>query len=178
MKKNFLYIALIGITLVLSTSYSFAQKAGFAQQFAVLKRMKPELTTIGVMGSTLVDKNIDALTHAAAGLGLKIVVGIPRSMRDIADVYRELLKNGAQVIFIPDGNDNLVLGNGFEYLRDNSLTDRIGIIVPQQSFVSTGALCSVTMEDGKLKAFVNQKIAQVVGANIPGGDDKVMYVTQ
>ncbi|HVN47690.1 MAG TPA: hypothetical protein VMU30_02595 [Bacteroidota bacterium] len=178
MKKNYLYIAVIGITLCLGSSSTFAQKAGYAQQFAILKRMKPELTTIGVMGSMLNDKSIDALTHAAAGQGLKIVVGVPKSIHDVAEIYRKLVDKGAQVIFVPDGSDNLVLGNGFEFLRESSLTDRIGIMVPQQSLVSGGALCSVTMEDGKYKAFVNQRIAQVVGANIPGGDEKVTYVTQ
>lgn len=178
MKKNYLYIIAMGLTLCLGSSLAVAQKAGYAQQLAILKRLKPELTTIGVMGSTLSDKNIEAISHAAAGQGLKIAVGVPKSIRDIAEIYRKLVEKGAQAIFIPDGSDNLVLGNGFEFLRESSLTDRVGIMVPQQSLVSGGALCSVTMEDGKIKAFVNQRIAQVVGANIPGGDEKVTYVTQ
>ncbi len=179
MKKYYLYIVAMGITLFLSSSLSVAQKAGYAQQFAILKRMKPELTTIGVMGSTLTEKNIESLTHAATGQGLKIVIGVPKSVRDIAEIYRKLVVgNKVQVIFVPDADDNIVLGNGFEFLRESSLTDRVGIMVPQQSLVSGGALCSVTMEDGKYKAFVNQRIAQVVGANIPGGDEKVTYITQ
>jgi hypothetical protein len=180
MKKiNLSMVLILGIALCWGSSLAIAQKAGYAQQFAILKRMKPELTTIGVIGSTLTDKNIEALTHAAVGQGLKIAVGVPKSIREIAEIYRKLVtENKVQIIFIPDGNDNIVLGNGFEFLKESSLSDRIGIMVPQQSLVGGGALCSVTMEDGKYKAFVNQRIAQVVGANIPGGDEKITYVTQ
>jgi uncharacterized protein YunC (DUF1805 family) len=182
MKNNRLFYILlfVGIAVCGEMSVSVAQKAGYAQQFAILKRLKPELTTIGVLGSTLSEKNIEDLTRAAVGQGLKIAIGVPKSMPDIAQLYRKLVsEKGAQIIFIPDANDNIMLGNGFEYLRESALSDRIGIMVPQQSLVSGGALCSVTMEDGKYKAFVNQRIAQAVGANVPAdGGAKVTYIVQ
>jgi len=156
------------LALMLHAGTALGQKAGSAQQIAVMKTLKPGVVTVAVFSSTIDEKGIESWTRAGMSLGVKVVVAKPKAMADIAGLYRSVVKEkSAQMILIPDASDELMTGVGFEYLRETVLADQVGILAPQEAMVSNGALCFVTTENGKLKVFVNQRIAQVIGANVP-----------
>jgi hypothetical protein len=69
-------------------------------------------------------------------------------------------------------------GIGFEYLRESALADRVGVFVPQESMLAKGALCFVTTSGGKIKVYINQRIAQVIGATIPSDPSADRYVVR
>jgi hypothetical protein len=161
-------VLVLMLAVILSTNLALAQKAGSAQQIAVAKTIKSGLTTIGILSSTIDDKGIEGWTRAGMTQGIKIIIGKPKSMSEIAGLYKSIVKDkGAQLILIPDAADELMTGIGFEFLRESSVADQVGVMVPLETLVASGGLCYVTNEGGKLKAFVNQRMAQVIGANVP-----------
>ena len=154
--------------------------APYVQQVAVVKTLKADLSTIGVIESGLSEKSLQEIRRAGLGQGIKIVIGRAGSAGEVGPLYKKLVsESGVQMIWIPDPSDDMLLGIGFEYLRENTLSDKVGLIVPVEGLVQSGALCSVMTDGGKLKAFVNQRVAQVVGATIPAGDgETITYVAR
>lgn len=152
----------------------------YGQQLAVMKKIKAGLSTVGVLSNTLGDKALEDITRAAMGQGLKIFIARPKDAREIAALYKTLVvEKKVQMLWIPDGQDKLLLGVGFEFLKENALPDKIGLCVPDQGLVSQGALCSVGMENGKLTAYINQRISGVVGAEVPAEENSpINFVTR
>lgn len=165
---------------IFSTMLQAQTGVPYAQQIAVIKKIKTEISVIGVLTTTMSDKSIEQMGRAATGLGVKIVLAQPKEASELPSLYKKLIKEkGAQILWIPDPSDKLMTGIGFEFLRENALPDRIGIIVPDQTLVGTGGLCNVYSDAGKLKAVVNQRIAQVVGATVPNDPaDPVAYIVK
>jgi hypothetical protein len=119
MKKiNLSMLLILGIALCWGSSLAVAQKAGYAQQFAILKRMKPELTTIGVIGSTLTEKNIEAITVAAehTATGTQQIVQTAGDLHQLTGrldnlLMRFKLTNDENEIMVPKENKNLRKSN-------------------------------------------------------------------
>ena len=178
-RKSLLSVIVL-FSLFLGLQSAYAQKAGSAQQIAVAKTLKPGIASIGIFCSTLDDKAIETWTRAGMTLGVKVFIAKPTAMGEIAGLYHTLVKEkGVQIILIPDAGDELMTGMGFEYLRQSALSDQVGIFAPQEAMVTNGAFCCVTSEAGKLKVFVNQRIAQVIGANVPSdATTTVTYVVR
>ncbi len=183
-KKIFFAIAsinvLVAISLLIIPSEAYAQKATYGQQIAIAKVIKPGLTTIGVIGSKLDDKTIEGWTRAGLSLGVKVIIGLPQNVRDVPSVYKTLVKDKkVELLLIADASDDLMTGMGFDYLREVALNDRIGIFAPKPEMVNNGAICTVTSDNGQLKAYVNQKLAQVLGLTVPTeSGQSISYVLQ
>jgi ABC-type uncharacterized transport system substrate-binding protein len=173
------FLGVLGL-LVLEAGTARAQSpASFAQQLAVLKILKPGLTTIGVIQSGLSEKAMQDIRRAGLGQGVKVVIGKASSPGEVGPLYQKLVgEEGAQGIWIPDASDKMLLGIGFTYLREKALSDKVALLVPDESLVQSGAFCSVQSDGQKLTAFVNQRIAEVLGATIPGGGQDISYVTR
>ncbi len=154
--------------------------APYGQQIAVIKTIKPGIITIGVVASRLDEHSLEQIVRAATGQGIKIVVAKPQELTQVASLYNELVGDKkVDLLWIPDAGDKMLLGQGFEFLREKALHDKIGILVPDQALVSAGALCSVVTESGKLTAYVSQRIAPLIGASVPsdpGGS--IRYVSR
>jgi len=143
-------------------------KVTYGQYMYLMKSLKPSLKNIGVMASALTPEEIASLGRAANGLGVKLIAAKVTDVRDISSLYRRLVdEHKVEILWIPDGEDKLLLGVGFEYLRENTILDRIGLCVPSRELVSAGALCSFERLNGKLAVYVNQQVAEVVGINLP-----------
>ncbi len=169
------------LTLVLLCSHVRAQsQVPYGQQIAVIKTIVPGVNSIGVMTSSLREKALEQIVRAATGQGVKVVVAKPEELSQITGLYNELVKDKkVNLLWIPDPEDKMLLGSGFDFLREKALGDKIGILVPQQSLVSLGALCSVVSENGKLTAYVSQRIAPLVGASVPAGDGStILYIAK
>lgn len=168
------------LIIAIGTHFALAQKASYGQQLAIAKSIKPNLTTIGIISSKLDDKAIEAWTRAGLALGVKVIIGLPKNVRDVPSVYKTLVKEKkVELLLIPDADDELMTGMGFDYLRETALNDQIGIFAPKPDMVGSGAICTVINDNGKLKAFVNQKIAQVLGLNVPTeSGPSITYVVQ
>ncbi|HTX18070.1 MAG TPA: hypothetical protein VMG34_05345 [Bacteroidota bacterium] len=172
--------AIFAISVVVATIAHAQGKPSYGQQIAVLKLLQPDLKVIGVMSSNLSDKEIQDITRAGLGQGEQIVVGIPQDPRDISQVYKKMVsEKKIQILWVPKSNDDLMMGVGFEYLRTNTLLDKVGLCIPDPSLLASGALCSVQIEGGKLTVYVNQKIASVLGAHVPTEESSsVTYVSR
>jgi ABC-type uncharacterized transport system substrate-binding protein len=143
-------------------------QASYGQQIAVAKMLRAGLATIGVMTSNLSDKAIEQINRAATAQGVKIVVAKPQDASQISAFYAKLVsEKKAELIWIPDGGDQMLTGVGFEFLRAKALGDKIGLMVPSESMVPSGGLCTVLSEGGKVRVIVNQRIAQIIGISVP-----------
>jgi ABC-type uncharacterized transport system substrate-binding protein len=172
-------VAALLLTFAISEQPACAQ-ATYPQQIAVMKILNPNVKTIGALGGGLTEKAIQALARAGLGQGIQVVVAIPRNASEIATLYKTLVKTKkADMIWLPDPDDGLMLGVGFEFLKSNTVLDKTGLCVPTAALVASGGLCSVQVEDGKLVVYVNQRIAGVIGAGVPKeARDDVSFVSR
>jgi hypothetical protein len=165
--------------LVVFSMSLFAQKVTFGQQVAVMKVLKADLKTIGVLAGNLTDKMTQDLTRAGMAQGITIVIAKPKDRSEVGSLYKKLVtEKKIQMLWLPDGGDETVMGVSIDYLKENTAMDGVGLCVTEKKLVSSGALCSVQSENGKLIAYVNKKIATVVGASIPGEGSDINFVQQ
>jgi len=153
--------------------------ASFGQQIYTFKKLKSDLEVIGVMSTTLSDNEIANLTRTSLQQGVKLFVARPKDSKEIAVIYKTLTtEKKAQLIWIPKVDDGM-LGVGFEFLKENTPLDKVGICVPDSKLLSEGAFCSVQKENDKLVAYINQRVAPMIGAAIPLQEDPVIsYVAR
>jgi hypothetical protein len=164
---------------VLFSASAFAQKASYGQQVAVMKALKADLKTIGVIGLNLSDKMTQDLTRAGLQQGVTIVIAKPKDPREVATLYKTLVSGKKiQMLWLPETADEVVTSVSFDFLKENSLMDRIGLCVPEKKLVPSGVLCAVQIENGKLIVYANKKIASVVGVTIPGEGSDIPFVSQ
>ncbi len=94
MKRNSMLL-LVSLILVLVGSVPdvfVAQSAvSFGQQVAVLKSLKSDLQVLGVMSSTLNEKETANITRTATQQGLKVFVAQITKPQDIAQFYKKLV---------------------------------------------------------------------------------------
>ncbi len=168
----FLCMAFVSVPLI-------AQKASLSQQVAVMKALKPDLKTIGVLAGSLTDKLTQDLTRAGLGQGITVVIAKPKDPREVVSLYKKLFADRKiQILWLPDASDEVVSGVSIDYLKENTVMDGVGLCVDDRKHVAGGALLSVQSEGGKLVAYVNKKIAAVVGAAIPGEGTGISFVSQ
>ena len=173
--KNFFHqtrwMMLLGVFIFLGLMPQGAYSQGLAsnsQQIAAMKVLNPGLKTIGVIGSTLSDKDLSDITRYGLGMGVEMVFARPKDASEIATLYKKMVADKKiQMVWIPDANDKTMLDIGFEYLKDETLVDKIGLCVPKQELTQSGALCSVYKEEGKVVVYVNKRIAAVLGIALP-----------
>ncbi len=161
-------------------SLSAQSPARLAQQVMALKEMNPNLKTVGIIGTTLSDQNIQDVVRAGLGQGVQIVVGRPKSAREISEIYKKMVKErNIQIVWLTDPSDETMLGIGFEYLRNNAPLDKVGIAVPLTNFLGNGAFCSVQLEDGKVVSYMNAKVSEALGLKLPTGEASgIKYVSK
>ncbi|KAB2925924.1 MAG: hypothetical protein F9K22_01125 [Bacteroidetes bacterium] len=152
----------------------------FGQQIALLKMLKPDLESIGVLSTSLNEKDVQQYTRSSLQQGVKLYVAEPKDARDIPSLYKKLVaEKKVQLILIPSVEDRIMLDVGYEFLKENTLLDRIGVCVPDVRFIANGAFFSVAKEEGKLVVTVNQRIAALVGASIPSQPNpSISFVTR
>lgn len=167
--------------LLFSVQPAMTQTAAtYAQQIAAMKHICPELKMVGVLGSKLTERDMQNLTRAAMTQNVEVVVGRPKSLHDIASIYKTMVtERQATLIWIPDSEDVLVVREGFEFLRTRTLHDNIGLCVPTPSLLASGGLMSVQYEDKKLTVYINHRIAALIGATTPDtGGGAIAFVSR
>lgn len=176
-----LTLRLLGFTLIsfIVTMPMLAQKATFGQQVAVMKVLKADLKTVGVLAGTMSDKLTQDLTRAGLAQGVTIVIAKPKDQRDVVSLYKKLVsERKIQMLWLPDASDDVVSGVSVDYLKENTAMDGVGLCTTEKKLVASGALVSVQSENGKLVAYVNKKIAAAVGAVVPGEGSDINFVSQ
>jgi hypothetical protein len=160
-------------SMLLLGSICWSQNAvTFGQQIAILKMIKPDLDAVGIMSTSLTEKEIGSMMRSSLQQGVKIFVAQPKDAREIPTFYKIMIsEKKVQLILIPNADDKLLLDIGYEYLKENTMLDRIGVCVPDVKFLSNGAFFAIDKENGKLVAYVNQKVAVLVGAAIPAQEN-------
>jgi ABC-type uncharacterized transport system substrate-binding protein len=162
-------VSLVGIIICCYSNNAFAQSGvTLGQQIAVLKALKPNLEVIGVISGNISEKDVSSLTRAAMQQGIKLFVAQPTNPREIPELYKKLVKEKkAQIILLPNSDDQMVLKLGYDYLKENTVLDKIGMCVPDQTLLSQGALCYFCKENGKLTVYLNQRVSVFVGIDVP-----------
>jgi hypothetical protein len=169
---------MVAMVMLAWVSGAAAQSTG--QQIGVMKMLMPGTTAVGVLSSTMSEKKVEELARAGAGQGVKVVIGRPKDLKDVATFYRKLtVEGGIKLILVPEKEDDLILSASFDYLREQAVGDKVGICVLDESLVAKGALCAVTLVEGKVKVVVNQKMAALIGAVVPTeGSAASMFVAR
>ena len=163
-----MWAVLLVLFAATTRSASAQTQASYGQQIAVAKMLKTGLTTIGIFATNLNDKAVEQINRAATGQGIKIILAKPQDPSQISPFYGKLVtERKAEMIWIPDPNDQMLTGVGFEFLRAKALGDKIGLVVPTEAMVSSGGLCAVFSDGGKIRVIVNQRIAQMIGISVP-----------
>ncbi len=166
MKKTI--YAVLMLCTVLPVMLSAQSKASFGQVLGVIKKLKTDLTVVGVMSSTLSSKDIESMTRAAMQQGVKLYVTEPKDVREVSALYKALVNDKkAQLIIIPDNADKTMTGMGFDFIKENATIDRIGICAPDPSLIAQGAMCSIVKENEKIIVYINQKVLAFVNAKMP-----------
>lgn len=173
-------VSVLLITAGTTVELSGQAKAAFGQQLFLLKSLKPGAKTVGVMGASLTDADVQSLTRAGMGIGVTVVVARPANARDVAVLYKRLVsENKVDLLFVTSGGGAWFEEASVEYLRENAILDRVGLCVPVKEQLTGGALCTIQSEGGKLVVHVNQKVANVVGAAVPSEQNgSIAYVVQ
>jgi ABC-type uncharacterized transport system substrate-binding protein len=174
-------ILLYSLLVCVSTAPGSAQsKVTYGQQIFVMLKVLPSLKNIGVIYSTGSDQLVQALTRAAVSQGVKVFIAKALTAREIPTLYKKLVEEkGVTMIWIPEEDDKLMVDIGFEFLRESTIADKVGLYVPTQKLVSEGALCSVQIDGGKLSVYINQRVAKAIGANGTGIDGpNIQYVVK
>jgi len=167
--RDVIFFSCVGLLVFFSSAVSWAQQqASYSQQVYIMKALKSDLTVLGVVGNSLTDNMIENFVRAGMGQGVKVFVARPKDAREIAQLYKKLVEEKkVQMLWLPDPNDRLMLSVGFEYLRETTVIDQVGLWVPQTELVAQGALGSVIIESGKLKIVLNQRIAEKLSVKVP-----------
>lgn len=153
---------------VLSGQLTAQSKPTFGQVLGVMKKLKSDLTIVGVMSTTLSSKDIENMSRSAMQQGVKLFVSIPKDVREISGLYKTMVnEKKVQLIIIPDQSDVTMTGMGFEFIKENATVDRVGICAPDPAMVAQGAMCSVVRENEKIVAYVNQRVLAFVNAKMP-----------
>jgi ABC-type uncharacterized transport system substrate-binding protein len=159
-------ISIVLLSILLISMTAAQTTAGITQQAYALAKIMPTVKTIGIISSKVTESFMQSTTRAGFSNGMKVIIAKAHSPREIPELYHTLLKDGAKMIWLPDKDDEMVLDKGFEYLRESTLEDKIGLCVPLSKMVSEGAFCSVQIEGKNLTVQVNKRVAQVIGAAI------------
>ena len=167
-------VGLVSITMHSQT------KPTFGQQVYLMKTLKPSLKRVGIITFNLTDDEAGKLSRAGMAQGVKTTVARATDNHEISGLYRKLVSEyNAEMIWIPESDEKLFLGVGMEFLLASAIEDKVGLCVPTRDDVSKGALCCFQMENNKLTVYVNQRIAEVVGAVVPSQQDsKIAYIVQ
>lgn len=169
----------IAVLIVFISLPLLAQKASLGQQVAVMKALKPDLKTVGVLSGNMTDKLSQDLTRAGISQSITVVIAKPKDQREVAGLYKKLVsEKKIQMLWLPDGGDEVTSGVSSDYLRENTAMDGVGLCVTEKNLVVGGALCSVQLENGKLTVYVNKKIASVVGVTIPPEGSGITFIAQ
>jgi len=166
--KHTLAIFLFSLSLAFTVASNAQSSVTYAQLVFILKTLKPDLNTIGVLSTSLSEKDIASFTRGAQGQGVNVFIGQPGDAREISALYKKLVsEKKVQIIIIPSVDDKMILKTGFEFLAENAALDKVGLCVPDQELLTQGAFCYITKENGKFVAYVNQRVSTFVGAKIP-----------
>lgn len=151
--------------------------AGYTQQIYVINKLIPSIKSIGIISNTATEPFIEATRRAGLSSGIKVIIAKANSPQEIPELYQTLRKKEVKMIWLPDKNDVMLLEKGFEYLRETTLEDKIGLCVPVSKMVSEGALCCIQIEGNKLTVYIDRRVAQAIGATIPNDpDSSIKYV--
>ena len=122
--SGFFRVAALFLCTVLISHSSLAQKASLGQQVAVMKALKPDLKVIGIISNNISDKLTADVTRAGLSQGVTIVIAKAKDPRDVSSLYKKLVsEKKIQMLWVPDPSDDVVMGIGMDYLRENTAMD-------------------------------------------------------
>jgi ABC-type uncharacterized transport system substrate-binding protein len=150
--------------------------AGYSQQLFALTKLMPSAKAVGIISNTATESFIQSMSRTGHSFGVKVIIAKANNPREIPELYQTLLKNNVRLIWLPDKDDVMLLEKGFEFLREKTLEDKVGLCVPVSRLVSEGALCCVQTDGTKLLVTVNKRVAQVVGVTAQDdANDSIKY---
>lgn len=167
LKIRLVFITTVLLGLGVVSQMAAQTQAGYSQQIFAMTKIFPSAKIIGIISNKATDSFMQSATRAGLPFGMKVIIAKAKSPSEIPNLYHTLLKDGVKIIWLPDKNDEMLLDKGFEYLREITLEDKIGLCAPVSHMVSEGALCCIQVEENKLTVYIDRKVAQVVGVTIP-----------
>lgn len=157
------------LLLVAATPFA-GEPATHNQQLFVLKSLKPDVKTVGLLvsGSFAADsESMTSVSRAAAGAGFKVILGTVESVRDVASKFRDLRAEGIDAVWVVETGGLMNDRATRSFLIDNSARGRLPLLAPNATWVSEGACASVEKGGAGLSVSLNQKVLSALSITVP-----------
>ena len=164
------FLLLIAATILAATSASAKSPLTPIQQMFLLKKMKPDVGTVGIIWAESAnhEEMMPLVKRAVSSTGMKLVVSYAGSMQDVASQFREMKSDhGIQALWIID--DSGVLDNDVarRFLIQNATESGIPILAPSPDWVTAGASASLQKRDGEVQIVLNKAAAAATALAVP-----------
>jgi ABC-type uncharacterized transport system substrate-binding protein len=142
------------------------------QQLFVLKEIRPDIERVGIVWHRAsADRSglMSQVERAAASTGVRVFVSYADDVGEIANAYRELVRqHRIQAVWIVDGND-VVTGStsGRDFLIRNTASQGIPLVAPDDTWVEAGAHMSFFRQGSNIRIKVNRRAADAARLVIP-----------
>ncbi len=176
--KRLLVLSLLTILFAAATPTPVVFDVTPLQQLYILKELKPDVQRVGILWdkATSRDDILPQIQRAGATAGVQVVIGAVGDVKEIASMFRELVRtNEIDALWIVA--DDHVVGTdiGRKFLVKSAAEHRIPILAPSAAWVNEGAAIALKKEGDAISLLVNKAAAQAVALNIP---DKYLERTQ
>ncbi len=164
-------LLLLPALLLLAAAAPLANEpATHNQQLFVLKSLKPDAKSVGLMVSADFARDEAAMTsvrRAATGAGVKIFLGTVETVRDVATKFRDLKGENVDAIWVIEAEG--VMGDRAtrSFLIDNTTRQRVPLMAPSATWVAEGAAAAVEKGGAGLSVAVNAKVLAALSINVP-----------
>lgn len=165
-----LLLGICPILFVAAFPTSVAPDVTPLQQVFIMKELKPGVERVGVIW----DKNenhddlMPQIQRAGAAAGVKIVIGAVSDFKEIAPMFRDLVRtNDIDVLWIV-GDDKVVDSDiARKFLIKSATEHGIAVFAPSEKWVNAGAAVALAKDGDSIRLLVNKAAAQATALSIP-----------
>ncbi len=146
------------------------EPAGPNQQLFVLKTLKPDVKSVGLLVSARFagdEAAMNGVRRAAAGAGFKIYLGTIETVRDVAAKFRDLKGEGVDAIWVVEGDGIMGDRATRTFLIENTTRGRMPLLAPTEAWVTEGATAAVEKGGSGLNVAVNSKVLAALSISVP-----------
>lgn len=140
------------------------------QQMFVMKELKPDIERVGIIWDKNVNRDdvMPQIQRAAASAGVKVFVAAVSDIKEIAPMFRDLVRtNNVNALWIVDEDRVVSSDIGRKYLIKTATEFGLPIFAPTPKWVNEGAAVALKKESDGIQLVVNKAAAQAASLKIP-----------
>jgi hypothetical protein len=140
------------------------------QQLFVMKELKPDVQRVGILWDKSVshDDILPQIQRAGASAGVKIFVAAVGEVKDIAPMFRDLVRTSQIDALWIVGTDRVVDTDiARKFLVKSAAEHGLPIFAPSEKWVAEGACVAFRKDGESIRLLVNRAAAQAASVKIP-----------